>query len=294
MSEIYPWLPLWTDRWLLSRRVRMMTLEQRGLYVELLCHAWRDGSIPADPELCSRILGLEQDRFRRLFAGMMGLWMPGPQKGTLVNPRLEEIRQEQASKRETRLNRARNGAAKRWGKTDAAAEAPPPPGPGDFAEPIGGPSGSGPSGGGSDRDSGAGSGPETGPAWDAGPTAPAALPEQLPADGGENRSDPFGTAEDVMGRAHEALGWDAPTRNDVLRQTKPSTPLQQLVGLVGREEAVALFVQAAKTWRRSPTWTGVLSQRHALAADRRRAAQGTVEAVVARLTAELEADDARP
>jgi len=41
-----PYLPFFTDDWLGSSAVRMMTFEQRGIYIELLLFCWKDGSIP--------------------------------------------------------------------------------------------------------------------------------------------------------------------------------------------------------------------------------------------------------
>ena len=49
--QFYP-----TD-YLASQRVQMMTLEEEGAYVRLLCYCWSSGSIPADPERCARLAG---------------------------------------------------------------------------------------------------------------------------------------------------------------------------------------------------------------------------------------------
>jgi len=40
--------------WLGSQRVQMMTLEEEGVYIRLLCFCWTHGSIPADPEMANR------------------------------------------------------------------------------------------------------------------------------------------------------------------------------------------------------------------------------------------------
>jgi uncharacterized protein YdaU (DUF1376 family) len=43
--------------YLSSSRVAMMTLEEEGAYLRLLCYCWAHGSIPADPEKIARLIG---------------------------------------------------------------------------------------------------------------------------------------------------------------------------------------------------------------------------------------------
>src|SRR6478609_5386172 len=43
--------------WLSSQRVQMMTLEEEGAYIRLLCYCWSHGSIPSDPVKIGRLLG---------------------------------------------------------------------------------------------------------------------------------------------------------------------------------------------------------------------------------------------
>lgn len=109
------WFPFFPDRWLLSRSVRLMTLEQRGVYVELLCHAWRDGSIPSNLSECAALIACPLDVLEAVWPRLESLWEPSDD-GTLVNPWLEEIRTEQISKSDKR----RIAAQSRWGsKSDA-------------------------------------------------------------------------------------------------------------------------------------------------------------------------------
>jgi uncharacterized protein YdaU (DUF1376 family) len=41
--------------YLADEKVGIMTLEQEGAYIRLLCYCWREGSIPSDPEVLSRL-----------------------------------------------------------------------------------------------------------------------------------------------------------------------------------------------------------------------------------------------
>jgi uncharacterized protein YdaU (DUF1376 family) len=43
--------------WLESQGVSMLTLEEEGAYLRLLCYCWQHGSIPADPEKIARLIG---------------------------------------------------------------------------------------------------------------------------------------------------------------------------------------------------------------------------------------------
>ena len=40
-----------------SQRVSLLTLEEEGAYLRLLCYCWQHGSIPADPEKIARLIG---------------------------------------------------------------------------------------------------------------------------------------------------------------------------------------------------------------------------------------------
>jgi uncharacterized protein YdaU (DUF1376 family) len=41
--------------YLTDEKVAIMTLEQEGVYLRLMCYCWREGSIPSDPEVLSRL-----------------------------------------------------------------------------------------------------------------------------------------------------------------------------------------------------------------------------------------------
>lgn len=48
MDKKLEWFPLYVEKWLLNRRVLTLTNEQRGIYLWLLCHQWRDDFLPYD------------------------------------------------------------------------------------------------------------------------------------------------------------------------------------------------------------------------------------------------------
>lgn len=53
--------------WLSDANVRVMTHEQRGIYIDLLCHCWLEGSIPSSLEILSRITQVEPKRMDELW-----------------------------------------------------------------------------------------------------------------------------------------------------------------------------------------------------------------------------------
>ena len=51
-----PYFPFYPDDWLSSSKVMLMTMEQRGIYITLLAHAWKfpSGSLPNEIEILRR------------------------------------------------------------------------------------------------------------------------------------------------------------------------------------------------------------------------------------------------
>ena len=53
-----PKFPVFVQDWLSSLRVRSMTLEERGAFLELLLLQWQEGALPGSPEALMRIAGI--------------------------------------------------------------------------------------------------------------------------------------------------------------------------------------------------------------------------------------------
>lgn len=98
-----------------DENVKLMSLEQEGAYLRLLCHAWLHGSIPEEVGPLARICRVSRRK-------MAGLW-PGvrlcfePRDGRLVNPRMERDRADLDAFRRERSESGRRGARSRWGRT---------------------------------------------------------------------------------------------------------------------------------------------------------------------------------
>ncbi len=78
--------------WLASQRVALMTLEQEGAYIRLLAFCWKHGTIPADPEQISRLIG--KGASTTLATTLTTMFETDGEK--LIHPRLEEERRKQA------------------------------------------------------------------------------------------------------------------------------------------------------------------------------------------------------
>lgn len=94
-----------------SRRVRTMTLEDRGAYITLLADAWDEDGLPSDLSEVAELLGLKakSSQFKRIWK-RVGLAF-NLVDGRLRNPRQER---ERAKQRGWREKSAAGGAAK-WG-----------------------------------------------------------------------------------------------------------------------------------------------------------------------------------
>ena len=99
--------------WLADARVQMMTLAQRGAYIHLLAFAWAEDGLPDDPDALARLLGVTREHFdAELWPALEPCWQRRGRK--LRNPRLEEVRSDLETYRQSRSEAGRRGAEARW------------------------------------------------------------------------------------------------------------------------------------------------------------------------------------
>src|SRR5262245_43898890 len=95
---------------LTDEAVLQMTDEALGVYVRLLCHAWLEGSIPAEPSKLARMLRSNRRRFDTLWEAISPCWVPSTEQDSrLVNPRLEAERLKQVEFSTRQRERATQG-----------------------------------------------------------------------------------------------------------------------------------------------------------------------------------------
>lgn len=93
--------------------VQMMTLEQVGAYIKLLCHAWTEGGLPNDQKRLARLVGCTPNRFKKIWEGVSPCWQE--RDGKLIQKRMEEVRDGLNEHRAKQAQRGRAGAKARWG-----------------------------------------------------------------------------------------------------------------------------------------------------------------------------------
>lgn len=97
MPEL-PYVPFYCSDWLGDTKVRRMSLEERAIHFDLLCHSWQESPLPADHGDLAQMLGLPR---RKLDAAWkrVGVCWESDGNGGIVNARLERERGKQKAKR---------------------------------------------------------------------------------------------------------------------------------------------------------------------------------------------------
>ena len=96
MAQKLQWFPFYADDFWNDEAVLAMGFAEVGLYLKLLSHQWREGSIPEDEEKIARITHCDRDELARLWPGVRPCFasLPGDEN-RLINERLNAIEGEQ-------------------------------------------------------------------------------------------------------------------------------------------------------------------------------------------------------
>lgn len=132
-KENRPWFPFYASDWLCDERVIALTIMERGAYIQLLAHQWREGSIPSCVRTINRLIGFGAIEMihsipEELFdlENVLQFFAKDPNDASrLLNARLEKIRAEQDEKHAERSDSGVKGAKTRWkNKHDSAIAKP--------------------------------------------------------------------------------------------------------------------------------------------------------------------------
>lgn len=111
-SEVGAWMKFYPADWLAS--VKLMPLEARGAYVDLLAYAW-DNDLPNDVETLARIVGVGLGEFVPIWQGWLRMkFAVDEATGFLVNAKQEAVRRDQSQLHNRRSEAGKRGAAARW------------------------------------------------------------------------------------------------------------------------------------------------------------------------------------
>ena len=110
--------------WLSSQRVSLLTLEEEGAYIRLLCYCWQHGNIPSDSVQLARLIG--KGATVELAETVAMMFQPKRVKGgsALVHDRLDVMKEERAAWLEkSRLGGIRSGQARKKANETGEIEA---------------------------------------------------------------------------------------------------------------------------------------------------------------------------
>jgi uncharacterized protein YdaU (DUF1376 family) len=127
-----PWFKMYAAETLSDENFLGWSVEERGAWITLLCHQWREGSIPADLDRIACLLRLDADAMRpqceRIWRRIADRFIPHPDlPGRLVSPRMEMEREEAMEVAKQKSDAAKKAATSRWSKgnrKDATAMRP--------------------------------------------------------------------------------------------------------------------------------------------------------------------------
>lgn len=107
-----PAFQFYPSDYLSSQRVSLMTLEEEGAYIRLLCYCWQSGAIPSDPEKIARLIG--KGASTTLATTLATMFQPhASDPALLVNDRLDQERAKQQQWREKSASGGRKSAETR-------------------------------------------------------------------------------------------------------------------------------------------------------------------------------------
>jgi uncharacterized protein YdaU (DUF1376 family) len=114
MNTRLPWFPMYVGDWLLSHSVRLMTPEQRGIYVQLLCEQWQNGgALPDDETQLQALAGATDEQWLRSKDVVLKNFEHSD--GVIFNARLRQEMEGRKSSHIKLSEAGKRGMAKRWG-----------------------------------------------------------------------------------------------------------------------------------------------------------------------------------
>ena len=106
-----PAFQFYANDFLSDANVVVMSLQERGAYITLICYCWQQGGLPNDVAYLARLCGVPVTAFRRFWPAVERCFR-ATDDGRLAHPKLDRIRQDQNDYR----RRQSDASRKRWDK----------------------------------------------------------------------------------------------------------------------------------------------------------------------------------
>lgn len=111
-----PAFQFYVNDFISDRKVVTMSLEERGMYITLLCYCWQNGGeLPDDMNELAELCVTDASRMRDAWDRRLHRCFERTENGTLVNPRMLAEMEKQREHREKRSKSAKIAAEQRWG-----------------------------------------------------------------------------------------------------------------------------------------------------------------------------------
>jgi hypothetical protein len=118
MTRAVPYFPLYAANFIASKPFRLMTIEERGLWITMQLECWVNGSLPADQKELAKYLGCSLEEIQRSFTQKQYSFLEkiGDE---LKSPELEEQRKEFMERREKQRIGGQEGAKRKKAKQNS-------------------------------------------------------------------------------------------------------------------------------------------------------------------------------
>ncbi len=110
-----PAFQFYPNDFIAERKVASMTLEERGMYITLLCYCWQDGELPDDMGELADLCGTTEKKFSVAWERRISRCFEKTQSGSWVNPRMRKEMEKQEEYRQKQAEYGKKGAKRRWG-----------------------------------------------------------------------------------------------------------------------------------------------------------------------------------
>ena len=97
-----------------DENVVLMSNQEVGCYIKLLCFQWKQGSIPSDINKIAKLCGENSEVMAELWPSIEPCFKQNGRRDRMANPRMEAERKKMNAYRKERSEAGKRGAKKRW------------------------------------------------------------------------------------------------------------------------------------------------------------------------------------